>query len=522
MAMGIFLFIAVASTSAFASYNYCTASTNIIDYEWVSSVSLNGGQIVSSNSKYSDFTGSLLTTLNIGSQYTLYVDVNTTWNYNEYLKAWIDFNNDGNFSNDEEINFKNVTFSGSHTFSKTFTVPNNSVPSETRMRVYLRYASASSACKKSNAGEVEDYNIRLSTAQACTDGLSVSCGSGNCLGTMFCSSGVWGVCSVECYGLGSDCQNKCVDNFSYSTGNCDLAACSCHYSTVENCDLKDGCYDYQSGCEERDYSCQESGCNYASNNMNTDFYDAFFNYCSADTIRTKRAFHDFSCDGICKDYVSFTDDSLVQDCNYFDGWYNTTETSWNNLTQYTEKENIQQEYRDYTCSLVPVTSCKYDAGDTRWIETGRIRTKSSIKYCRASITNSCSFLEYISRVSLNGNDKNSGSSVYSNFTNVTFASLNSGMQYTLYVDVKINATYSEYIKAWIDFNNDGNFSNDEEINLGSAKFSRNRTFSKNFTVPSNSTLAETRMRVFLKWNGYPTPCENAAFGEIEDYSIKIL
>ena len=47
-----------------------------------------------------------------------------------------------------------------------------------------------------------------------------------------------------------------------------------------------------------------------------DYYDGWVNYCSGDTVRKHRLFHDFSCSGgTCTDHTSWVDDQLVENCN---------------------------------------------------------------------------------------------------------------------------------------------------------------------------------------------------------------
>ncbi|MCK5020628.1 MAG: DUF333 domain-containing protein [Candidatus Peribacteraceae bacterium] len=140
---------------------YCSANTSNANYEYITKVELNGNEKNSGISTYSDFTDTIFTTLNVGNEYTLYVNGYTIGNYTEFVKAWIDFDNDKNFSTSEEINLGDAIFEGTHTFGKTFTVPNDSVDSETRMRIYLKFGSSPSSCEYENYGEVEDYKIKI-------------------------------------------------------------------------------------------------------------------------------------------------------------------------------------------------------------------------------------------------------------------------------------------------------------------------------------------------------------------------
>ncbi len=165
---------------------------------------------------------------------------------------------------------------------------------------------------------------------------------------------------------------------------CDGTDTSCGiYPSCENCNAKDGCYAYSTGCEERNYYCKsnEDGCKYTYSNRYTDYYDGWVYYCSGDSVRKHRLFHNFYCDGgTCKDHTSWKDDQLVENCNDYDGWVDTGDTKWVNDSgnECKEKEQKKQEYRDYTCSA---GSCDYTVTDTRWIDTGNTKNKDDGTDC---------------------------------------------------------------------------------------------------------------------------------------------
>ncbi len=147
-------------------------------------------------------------------------------------------------------------------------------------------------------------------------------------------------------------------------------------------------------------------------------------------------------------------------------------------------------------------------------------TVSTGEYCSVSTTYSSS--DYIVRVSLNGEEKTSSSSKYSDFTSPTLTTLEKGSTYTLEVKGYSWSISNESVKAWIDFNNDKDFSDSgEEIDLGSSMFSGTYTFNKSFTVPLNAETSETRMRIYMQFSTAPSPCENATFGEVEDYTVSL-
>ena len=110
------------------------------------------------------------------------------------------------------------------------------------------------------------------------------------------------------------------------------------YPNCENCTEKDGCYKYGDGCEERDYYCMGNGtgCNYTFSNRHND------------------------------------------------SWVDTGNTRWVDVNECKEKEQKEQEYRDYKCSA---GSCNYGINDTKWIDTGNTSIKANGTICGCTANN---------------------------------------------------------------------------------------------------------------------------------------
>jgi PKD repeat protein len=84
---------------------------------------------------------------------------------NEYAKVYIDYNNDGDFTDagEEVVNFSQ----GSGGRSLSFTAPSNPVVNRVlRMRVISDVAAISGPCDTLTSGESEDYGVRFDSPQA--------------------------------------------------------------------------------------------------------------------------------------------------------------------------------------------------------------------------------------------------------------------------------------------------------------------------------------------------------------------
>ncbi|MGO3182494.1 MAG: M4 family metallopeptidase [Aequorivita sp.] len=128
--------------------------------------------------------------------------------------------------------------------------------------------------------------------------------------------------------------------------------------------------------------------------------------------------------------------------------------------------------------------------------------------------------EYIGRVELNTIDNASGAQKYSDFTDIS-TSLSEGTTYTVTVTPTWNGSkYNEGVAVWIDYNDDNDFTDPGEL-VFSKSASTSSPVSGTFTVPSGTIGGETRMRVSMKYNGIPTPCETFSYGEVEDYTINL-
>ncbi|MEL6359094.1 MAG: GEVED domain-containing protein, partial [Bacteroidota bacterium] len=80
-----------------------------------------------------------------------------------------------------------------------------------------------------------------------------------------------------------------------------------------------------------------------------------------------------------------------------------------------------------------------------------------------------------------------------------------------------NSSYVEFWRVWIDFNQNGEFENNEKVYQGRG---RNEKVG-NIQIPFWARTGDTRMRVSMRYGGYPQPCSDGFEGEVEDYTVHI-
>lgn len=110
---------------------------------------------------------------------------------------------------------------------------------------------------------------------------------------------------------------------------------------------------------------------------------------------------------------------------------------------------------------------------------------------------------------------------YVDYTNLSTDLIQGGtFDITLSAEMS-GGNYYEVWRVWIDYNQDGDFEDSGEKEVG-YKSNQIGWETHTFSVPSTATVGQTRMRVSMKNSTAPTPCETFARGQVEDYSINIL
>ncbi|MEJ7681429.1 MAG: GEVED domain-containing protein [Segetibacter sp.] len=142
---------------------YCEAGVTYADFEKISRVALGSiNNASTSTAGYEDFTA-LSTTLAQGSANAMTVEVSHANYYTDQVLVWIDFNQDGDFTDAGEA--VHTSALGQGLFYSTVAVPAGARIGATRMRVRLHnplYDTPNSTpCGTSNGGQVEDYTVNI-------------------------------------------------------------------------------------------------------------------------------------------------------------------------------------------------------------------------------------------------------------------------------------------------------------------------------------------------------------------------
>jgi len=205
--------------------------------------------------------------------------------------------------------------------------------------------------------------------------------------------------------IDSDCDSLDLDTCSaelivHHEGQCIANECSYNVTTIQNCttmsymagvwnqcNLTSGdiyAYGHEYTCAAA--QCVQTGVNislFVANDCNdvcavvsagSIVADQDLCYNIAQTTCPQINYPQQSCiGGIYVTYACSAGDAVntTINCDALDGLYNTGLTQWVPNDQCTEKEQIQQEYREYSCSI---SGCQYTISFTQFVDSGNIRS----------------------------------------------------------------------------------------------------------------------------------------------------
>jgi hypothetical protein len=201
----------------------------------------------------------------------------------------------------------------------------------------------------------------------------------------------------------------------------------------------------------------------------------------------------------------------------FDIQYRIVETSWNTESAITNTLDLT--------GLVPLTEYEVqirsrcpDSSTSSYSESIRFTTSEvQLNYCPSSSAGNSN--GYISNVDLNTIDNPTSGTTYSDFTGISTVLIEGSTNIITITPAWSGPAKKNGYSVWIDYNKDGDFNDTGEQVWTQVKTSAS-SVGGTFAVPTGVNYGSTRMRVSMKFNGIPGPCETGfAGGEVEDYEI---
>lgn len=182
----------------------------------------------------------------------------------------------------------------------------------------------------------------------------------------------------------------------------------------------------------------------------------------------------------------------------------------------------EQQHPTVTYNLPGTYNVTLTAGNTggtnTLTKTGYISVwDGQVTYCASAGTSWSK--EWIAGFSFESFTNNSGASGYSDFTGQTVQAFNGQTSNVVITPGFSGKSRREFIRIWIDFNQDGDFDDGNEEVFAANGISA--AVSGNISIPESVT-GTTRIRVAMRYNSAPPYCGTFADGEVEDYTIVIL
>ena len=155
--------VAPGGTTPPPTVSYCSSKGTSVAYEYIDLVQLGSiSRTSGANAGYYDGTA-LSTTVAAGSAQTISLSAGFTGSaYTEYFKVYIDYNQNGVFTDAGELVVNATGSTSATTRSFSFTVPTTAKSGNTRLRVVMSDNSATTSCGSYSYGETEDYTVSIS------------------------------------------------------------------------------------------------------------------------------------------------------------------------------------------------------------------------------------------------------------------------------------------------------------------------------------------------------------------------
>lgn len=182
----------------------------------------------------------------------------------------------------------------------------------------------------------------------------------------------------------------------------------------------------------------------------------------------------------------------------------------------------------YHWKVVPRNICGITTGTpVEWTFT-TASTPCTVSYCQPTITTPgdlyINSFQFVGTLNDNPSPNTSGASGYSNFTNLTpVVQQPQGAVMNIVASAlgSNDLPKSGYWKAWVDYNNDGDFVDAGEQVYSLTSFTT-ESLTFGFVIPSTTIVGKYRFRIRFGSNTTFDSCTNLATGETEDYIFEVV
>lgn len=159
----VITFITAGCVASCTSLNYCPSNANDSSLEFIEAIKIGTFNNVSGdNNGYGDYTAQSIDLKTWHKYSYTFTPGYPSFAYTENWMAWIDYNQDGDFSSEEVVVGPIAT---SEPFSGKIKVPGDAIPGSTRMRVMMSFSSILNPCGVFSFGETEDYCVNIIEAE---------------------------------------------------------------------------------------------------------------------------------------------------------------------------------------------------------------------------------------------------------------------------------------------------------------------------------------------------------------------
>ena len=465
---------------------------------------------------YQNYTSTQSTIVNIGQTYTL--SVQTGNQYNEYVSAWIDYNDDGIFQAGEVVMNGNLNSLPNRLHTVTVTIPSSAVKNKAvRLRVGSEYSSYSAPqpCNNVQYGQFEDYTISIAPSVYLSSYAgSIGAGNSNSISAHFSSTGLTaGVYTGNITFTSNDPVNNPYQ-VPYSinvSGHGTIALskyCMNSDSIMQNTTRKDSLYIKNTGCDTLHISNITHVLSAYSINQTT------FNIAPGDSAKLRVTFTPTTV-GTFIDTLTIVNNDVTKRVCLRDKAYAMPVISTNPTSI-----NVTLSCGDSTSTSFTINNT--GLGLLNWTNS---TSNSPSGYCVPSYGSACSSADFINRFTFNTLNKiNSGCNGQANnyiYDQSATTTVLAGSSYLM--TMQSGSSYGQGFGVWIDYNHNGSYADAGEFVYASPSAST-ALFSTNVAIPTNAMLGKTRVRVrcayatTLSASNY---CSSFSYGETEEYDITI-